>query len=124
MTLNYDNYKNNLVYPNRSDYLHYNHYTNGRFLGKSLTAEGTKDFPKGAVVEKVFDETGYYSARKAYRDETVRLDNLFKQDILDLLNIADHPKADKLFDMAWEDCHSEGLEAVACRCEELAELLS
>lgn len=124
MTLNYDNYNNNLVYPNRSDYLHYNHYTNGRFLGKSLTAEGTTDFPKGAVVEKVFDKEGYYAAMDAYRAETVRLDKLFKQDVLALLGIADHPKADKLFDMAWGDCHSEGLQAVAFRCEELAELLS
>lgn len=124
MTLNYDNYKNNLVYPSRSDYLHYNHYTKGKFLGKSLTAEGTKDFPKGAVVEKVFDEDAYRAAKEAYRKEAVRLDWLFKQDVLALLDIADHPKADKLFDMAWEDCHSEGLEAVASRCEELAELLS
>lgn len=124
MTLNYDNYENKLTYPSKADYTLYNHYSGGKFLGKSTTGEGTKDFPKGTVVEKVFDKDGYYSAMEAYRVEDGRLNDLFKQDILDLLNIADHPKADKLFYMAWEDCHSEGLQAVAFKCEELAELLS
>jgi hypothetical protein len=123
MTLNYDNYKNKLTYPKKVDYTFYNHYANGKFLGKSKSRDGDENCPKGAVVEKVvYDE--YYADSKAYRDETARLDELFKQDVLSLLGIADHPKADKLFDMAWEDCHSEGLEAVASRCEELAELLS
>lgn len=123
MTLNYDVYKKTLPFPNKADYTHYNHYSGGQFLGKTTTRKGNPDFPKGTVVEEVVDEA-YQEARIACALEASTLINKFREDILALLEIENHPKAEKLFDMAWEDSHSEGLQAVAFRCEELAELLS
>lgn len=47
----------------------------------------------------------------------------FKQDLLKTLDIANHEKADKLFDMAWEERHDEGLEAVYEYAYKLAEFI-
>ena len=47
----------------------------------------------------------------------------FKTELLKDLGIADHPKAERLFTMAWEDGQSEGYEAVYSRAEDRSELM-
>ncbi|MFV2015178.1 MAG: hypothetical protein ACC656_07120 [Candidatus Heimdallarchaeota archaeon] len=47
----------------------------------------------------------------------------FKADLAETYKISDHPKLDKLFDMAWERGHSEGLNSVEIEFAELSELL-
>ena len=57
--------------------------------------------------------------RAAERDAMSR----FKADVLAENGITDHPKADKLYEMAWERGHSSGIQEVAMYAEELSELL-
>lgn len=61
--------------------------------------------------------------RKLYHEEEARLTALFAADLADEHGLTGHPKAVKVFGMAWEDGHSEGLESVAHRYAELAELV-
>lgn len=60
---------------------------------------------------------------KLYSAENDRLDKLFKADLEKEFNLADHPKAARLFELAWEHGHSSGHEEVVSHYEELAELL-
>lgn len=65
----------------------------------------------------------YMDARKAYHAHTNELKMQFKQDMLDDFGVTDHPKAQKLWELAWERGHSAGLYAVYQEAEELVELL-
>ena len=65
--------------------------------------------------------TGYYyggdvASRRAKSDE-------FMKDLLAHLGLTGHPKAEKLFSMAWNQGHASGYSEVAYYAEELAELL-
>jgi len=62
--------------------------------------------------------------RKAWREDTDHLSMVvFKADLLEENGLTSHPKADKLFDMAWEDGHSSGLEEVEAYFVEFMVLL-
>lgn len=65
-----------------------------------------------------------YNVQVKWRNEQHRLHALFRKDLLEDLGITNHPKADKLFEMAWDNGHSEGLQAVYDWAVELSELLS
>ena len=80
------------------------------------------------VFEKV--ETGAYdnkldfkADRKAYHLEDGRLREQFKQDLEMEHGLDDHPKRDRLFELAWEHGHSSGYREVAIYYDEFAELL-
>lgn len=60
---------------------------------------------------------------KLYHEARRKVDARFRDDLLEALGIQNHPKANKLYDMAWEEGHSEGYRRVADVAEELAELL-
>lgn len=62
--------------------------------------------------------------RDLYAREEQRLVALFKDDLEKAHGVAGHPKADKLFEMAWSDGHSEGVQQVANRYSELVELIT
>ena len=47
----------------------------------------------------------------------------FRRDLFRSLDIADHPKADKLYELAWEEGHSSGYEEVLNYAEDFVELL-
>jgi hypothetical protein len=47
----------------------------------------------------------------------------FKAELLQELGLDKHPKAEKLFEMAWDDGHSNGFLEVAICAAKLAELL-
>ena len=51
------------------------------------------------------------------------IDEMFKNDLFEYLNIKDNPKRNKLFNLAWEYGHSDGLRLVVNYAEELSELL-
>ena len=59
----------------------------------------------------------------AYRTGERNAYNALKVALLEDLGLADHPKAERLFSMAWEDGHSEGYHAVYSRAEDLSELM-
>lgn len=62
-------------------------------------------------------------SRVQYRIEENKLRQLFKTELESEFGTASHPKANKLFEIAWSDGHAEGYESVANRYEELVELL-
>ncbi len=65
----------------------------------------------------------YREARKAYGVEEGRLIGVFTQDLFDELGIADHPKRDTLYKLAWEYGHGNGMGEVLNHAENLVDLL-
>lgn len=61
---------------------------------------------------------------KDYRDAGNRINSTFKKELLEALGIAKHPKADMLYDRAWEDGYSSGYSEVTMIAEDLVNLLS
>ncbi len=66
---------------------------------------------------------GYRADLDAYRAGERASYDLFKTELLKDLGIADHPKADRLFSMAWERGHSEGYHSVYSEAEDLSDLM-
>lgn len=62
--------------------------------------------------------------RRLYRDREAEIVCDFKRDLEAEFKTKGHPKADKLFDKAWEEGHSNSLQEVHKRYQELVELLS
>ena len=58
-----------------------------------------------------------------HRNEGYRLRKLFKEDAFKELGIADHPKREKVYELAWEDYHSSGYSEVFYQMEQLAKLI-
>lgn len=58
-----------------------------------------------------------------HRAEDARLRKVFQADLEREFGLEGHPKAGRLFEIAWEDAHSEGYEHIAWQYENLAELL-
>lgn len=65
----------------------------------------------------------YQEKRKEYRKESYRLEALFKEDALREVDLTNHPKANKAYEMAWAEGHSEGLEQVFKYLENYADLM-
>lgn len=62
--------------------------------------------------------------RRVWQNETARLEReQFRQDLAIEHGVYQHHKEPKLWDMAWSDGHSGGLNEVANRYEELVELV-
>lgn len=61
--------------------------------------------------------------RRRHHEEDARLRNLFREDLEAEAGLVGHPKAEKLFDVAWEHGHSNGYHDVACVYFDYAELL-
>jgi hypothetical protein len=65
------------------------------------------------------------SIEKYYGHEDPRAaDSRFRLNLYRVLDIESHPKRDKLFDIAWDEGHSEGLYSVLGYAETLSELLT
>ena len=62
-------------------------------------------------------------ARSAYRRRESEIREEFKQGALKALNLTEHPKAELLWDMAWEDGHASGLMEVWITINRYAQLL-
>ena len=60
----------------------------------------------------------------AYRVEDSRITGQFRIDALKDLGLTNHPKAYRLFEIAWDNRHSEGYRAVYEEMEELSELMT
>lgn len=62
-------------------------------------------------------------AYKAYIEEDARVLTKFRADVLADLGLTNHPKANKLYDLAWERGHSSGYYEVYGNALDLATLL-
>jgi|APSaa5957512622_1039677.scaffolds.fasta_scaffold28480_2 hypothetical protein len=65
----------------------------------------------------------WLQARRAIRQENSDIRMTFKADLLESLSLTDHPKAQRLWEMAWDHGHSAGLSEVVDWAETLAELV-
>ena len=102
--MNFDKYRNQMEYPVKPKHP-------GRTADDAtLTA--------GVVVR---DE--WLCERGEYRNEDARLTNLFKKDAFEELGIADNPKREKLYEIAWELGHADGLSEVWWHMVDLAQLI-
>ena len=107
--MNFNNYVNRMNYPLKSDFY------------EEVEAVSKKGLTKTV---KIFDEVGYRIAVQDYRDEEERIVRHFFKDLLEELNLTDHPKAAVLMEKAWEHGHSSGFEEVANWAYDLAELMT
>lgn len=88
----------------------------------SLSADELASIPKTkAAYEKEMAE--YPALRAAYNADEARLLAQFKADLEAEYGVVGHPKADKLYALAWEHGHSAGLTEVVHYYEEFVELV-
>lgn len=118
-----DKYKNTLPYPDRDDYKTIHIYSNGKCLFTGKLSDYKKQAGPDGVQEIVEDKEAYNAALKVYRQEDQRLYAAFREEVLEENGILNHPKADKVFSMAWEDGHSSGYDEVACYVDKYTDLV-
>jgi hypothetical protein len=64
----------------------------------------------------------YKIYKDIYNQESKKLYIRFQNDALEEVGLLDHPKADKIFNFAWEQGHSLGYSEVYYWLEDIAEL--
>ncbi len=132
--MNFDAYKHKLPYPAIGDFTTTFWYKNGKVVARrsanqtlpTILDAYAVDGPsrlKDCLSEKVTDKDAFYKARQAYNAEANQLKEQFKRDLFEDLGIAGHPKAEKLFAMAWENGHSGGYKQVYDEADTLADLI-
>jgi hypothetical protein len=96
--------------PRQDDYMTIYYYRKGVMVGMKV-GKVEDDFqpPENCVEETVLDEVSYNAHMKHYHEERQRLENEFREDLIDKYKMTNHPKANKLFDKAWEYGESSGL---------------
>lgn len=78
-------------------------------------------FPTGASSQE--DWPRQQELRRAYREDTQRLIEVFKADLIEENGFTGHPKANALFNLAWGHGHANGFQEVASYFEEFMILL-
>jgi hypothetical protein len=108
--------------PRKDEYTTTYYYKKGVMVG--MKKQFDEDFtpPKNCVEEKVLDQISYNAHAKHYGDEILRLQNEFRNDLIAKYNMTNHPKANKLFDKAWDIGCSLGYSAVEDYFIDLLEL--
>ena len=79
--------------------------------------------PKNCVEEQVLDEISYNAHMKLYQEEIKRLEEEFREDLIHKYKMTHHPKANKLFNKAWDIGCAGGLEEVEDYFMDLIELI-
>lgn len=92
-------------------------------LPKNATSAQAREY---ADLLAAYETAGdsFNASREAYRAEENRLYAKFREDVEAEYNMAGHPKAQKLWDKAWERGHSEGLSQVLWWYDDLHELVA
>jgi hypothetical protein len=109
--------------PKKEDYMTIYYYRKGVMVGMKV-GKIEDDFqpPKNCVEEKVLDDVSFNAHIKHYQEEQKRLEDEFRADLIKKYNMTDHPKANKLFNKAWDLGCSGGLEEVEYYFRDLIEL--
>jgi len=99
--------------PKQDDYMTIYYYRKGVMVGMKVGKhEDDYQPPKKCVEEKVLDEISYNAHMKLYQEETLRLQNEFREDVILKYDMTNHPKANALFNKAWDIGCSSGLKSV------------
>jgi hypothetical protein len=134
--MNTDKYKNTMPYPTQKDFTVTYWYRAGKVVAKREPGAETEildprvgePLDKGGIElgacasEKVVDPA-YKIAIATYGARTAQLEAQFKQDLFVELGIVGHPKADKLYSIAWEMGHSAGYSEVLSYAWDMVDLI-
>jgi hypothetical protein len=119
----YDYYRTTSVsIPKQDDYLTIYYYRKGVMVGMKRQFDDDFEPPKNCVEEKVLDEISFNAHMKHYQEENLRLQNEFRNDLIEQYKMSNHPKANQLFNKAWDMGCSGGLEEVEYYFRDLVEL--
>ena len=119
----YDYYRTTLVsIPKQDDYMTVYYYRKGVMVGMKRMFDYDFIRPNECVEEKVFDEVSYNAHMKHYHEERLRLEEEFRKDLIAEYKMSHHPKANKLFNKAWDMGCSGGLEEIEYYFRDLVEL--
>lgn len=112
--MNFDNYQSKLPFPHKRAFTTTFWYKGGKCVCTQLPGESLASGfdTKSCVKEVVVDDVTYQQACSAWSAEEERVVNLFKQDLFIELGITYHPLRKKLYAMAWERGHANGLTEV------------
>ena len=104
--------KISISYPNKKQYEKVYFYKKGRLIG--IKEQFDVDFiePENCAKEVIFDEVSYQAHLKLYQDESMRLQNEFRNDLIEKYKMTGHSKASKCFDMAWDFGQSSSYDDV------------
>ena len=80
-------------------------------------------YPRNFGLSKILDKEKRHVAIAHFRAEQQRKTLEFKHDLLYYLGIVDHPKAERFYQLLWDDYHSHGLLEVVLMAEEYVDLL-
>jgi hypothetical protein len=108
--------------PRQDDYMTIYYYRKGVMVGMKRQFDEDFQPPKNCVEEKVLDEVSYNAHRKLYEEELLRLQEEFRKDLIEKYKMTGHPKANKVFNKAWDLGCSMGLESVEDYFKELFDL--
>jgi hypothetical protein len=108
--------------PKQDDYMTIYYYQKGVMVGMKRQFDEDFQPPKRCVEEKVLDEVSYNAHLNHYYEEQEKLKNQFREDLIAEYHMTNHPKANKIFDKAWELGHSKGHEEVEYYFQDLTEL--
>jgi hypothetical protein len=109
--------------PRQDDYMTIYYYKKGVMVGMKVgKVEDDFEPPKNCVEESVLDEVSYNAHMKHYQEERLRLEKEFREDLIAKYKMTNHPKANKLFDKAWDFGCSLGYDAIEDYFQDLVEL--
>lgn len=99
------------------------YYRKGVMVGMKV-GKVDDDFqpPKNCVEEKFLDETSFNAHMKHYNEENLRLQEEFRRDLIEKYNMTGHPKANKIFNKAYDMGCAGSLEEVEWYFQDLMEL--
>jgi hypothetical protein len=126
----FEYYSDNIeVYPDRREYTEVFVYDKGVLIWRgdlhvyNQVLESLKLKHPNYVMQKFLNEEAYKEQRTKYNVESARLHTEFKEDIFDEFGVQNHPKRERVFEMAWDRGHSSGFSEVYLVFEELVELI-
>lgn len=121
----FDYYKNSMKYPSRVDFNMIYATKRGVLVGEYPLSvwDDMREKPDCGAVETVFDKEGYKAAKAKYNGETNRLMEEFRADIKEEFGLTGHPKADQVWNLAWQYGHSAGFSEVYNHMAEFAPLV-
>lgn len=123
--MNFDKYKNKLEYPRASTFSVTYFYKGGQVVNtlRNDVYDHDVNADDYATQETVTDNDALKTARKAYSEETAALMEQFKNDLFFDNSLQRNDFTEKLYAIAWDKGHSNGLSEVASEFEDLVVLV-
>lgn len=106
----FDNLQKNLQFPQYRPSPKREEYESNKLWGVALD-----EYEEGKSKDR--------EIKRKYNEDSGKIRNEFKENLLRHLGLTKHKKAQKLWEMAWDSGHSYGYAEVGMEAEKLSELL-